>query len=76
MLVMEAGTAEATPRCARAVNTLLLQRHIMQFDPIAVETMGVYGGSAGVILRAIGSQVLEGRASLFRSFSVSFFLGK
>ena len=30
-----------------------------QFEPIAVETMGVYGWSTGVILRAIGCRLVE-----------------
>ena len=30
-----------------------------QFEPIAVETMGVYGGSTGVILRAISRCFVE-----------------
>ena len=30
-----------------------------QFEPIAVETMGVYGGSTGVIFRAIGHRLVE-----------------
>ena len=38
-------------RSANAVNTLL-------FEPIAVETMGVYGESTGVILRAIGRRLV------------------
>ena len=31
-----------------------------QFEPIAVETMGVYGESTGVIIRAIGRRLIEG----------------
>ena len=30
-----------------------------QFEPIAVETLGVYGESTGVILRAIGRRLVE-----------------
>ena len=30
-----------------------------QFEPIAVETMGVYGESTGVIIRAIGRHLVE-----------------
>ena len=30
-----------------------------QFEPIAVETMGVYGESTGVIIRAIGRRLVE-----------------
>ena len=30
-----------------------------QFEPIAVKTMGVFGGSTGVILRAIGRRLVE-----------------
>ena len=36
-----------------------LQRHIHQFEPAVVETMGVYGESTGVILRAIGRRLVE-----------------
>ena len=30
-----------------------------RFEPIAVETMGVYGESTGVIIRAIGRRLVE-----------------
>ena len=36
---------------------------LFQFEPIAVETMGVYGRSTGVILRAIGRRLVEGQGS-------------
>ena len=48
---MEAGTTANSVEKRRKYTTLA-QEH--QFEPIAVETMGVYGGSTGVILRAIG----------------------
>ena len=32
---------------------------VHQFEPNAVETMGVYGGSTGVIIRAIGRRLAE-----------------
>ena len=55
---MEAGTApnstEERKLCKYAV---LAEAH--QFEPIAVVTMGVYGGSTGVILRAIGRRLVE-----------------
>ena len=49
---MEAGTAanSAEERMRRKYSALA-EAH--QFEPIAVETMGVYGESTGVILRAI-----------------------
>ena len=37
--------------------TALAESH--QFEPIAVETMRVYGGSTGVILRATGQRLVE-----------------
>ena len=55
---MEAGTAA---NCAqehkRREYAALAEAH--QFEPIAVETMGFYGGSTGVILRAIGRRLVE-----------------
>ena len=55
---MEAGTAanSAEERKRRKYATLA-EAH--QFEPIAVETMGVYGESTGVILRAIGRCLVE-----------------
>ena len=54
---MEAGTAanSAEKRNCRKY-TALAEAH--QFEPITVETMGVYGESTGVILRAIGGHQL------------------
>ena len=49
---------QTAPRSTNALNTLLLQRHI-SFEPIAVETMGVYGESTGAILREIGRRLVE-----------------
>ena len=55
---MEAGiaanNAEERKRLKYAV---LAEAH--QFEPIAVETMGVYGESTGVIIRAIGRRLVE-----------------
>ena len=55
---MEASTAancaEEHKRCKYAT---LVEAH--QFEPIAVETMKVYGGSTGVILREIGRRLVE-----------------
>ena len=50
---MEAGIAanSAEERKRRKYATLAGAH---QFEPIAVETMGVYGESTGVIIRAIG----------------------
>ena len=55
---IEAGTAT---NCAeerkRRKYAAVSETH--QFEPIAVETMGVYGGSTLVILRAIGLRLVE-----------------
>ena len=55
---MEAGTAanrtEERKRCKYAA---LVESH--QFEPIAVETMGMYGEYTVVILRAIGRRLVE-----------------
>ena len=51
--VMDAGTAAKKRRKYAA----LAEAH--QFEPIAVETIGVYGESTGVILRAIGLRLVE-----------------
>ena len=55
---MEAGTAAnwAEERKRRKYAALA---EAPQFEPISVETMGVYGGSTGVILRAIGRRLVE-----------------
>ena len=55
---MEAGTAanNAEERKRRKY-AALAEAH--QFEPIAVETMGVYGESTVVILRAIGRRLVE-----------------
>ena len=55
---MEAGTA-ANPaeERKRRKYAALVEAH--QFEPIAVETMGVYGESTGVILRAICRRLVE-----------------
>ena len=55
---MEAGTAanSAEERKCRKY-AALAEAH--QFEPIAVETMGVYGESTGAILRAIGCRLVE-----------------
>ena len=55
---MEAGTAANSGedrKCSKYA--ALAEAH--QFEPIAVETMGVYGESTGVILRAIGRRLVE-----------------
>ena len=55
---MEAVTAA---NCAeerkRRKYSALAEAH--QFEPIAVETMGVYDGSTGIILRAIGRRLVK-----------------
>ena len=54
---MEAGTAaNSAEERKRRKYTALAEAH--QFEPITVETMGVYGESTVVILRAIGGHRL------------------
>ena len=57
--VMEADTAEnSTEECKRRKYAAFAEKR--QFEPIAVETMGVYGESTRVILRAIiGRRLVE-----------------
>ena len=56
--VMEAGTAaNIAEERKRRKYTALAEAH--QFEPIAVETMGAYGESTGVILRTIGRRLVE-----------------
>ena len=55
---MEAGTAaNSAEERKRRKYAALAEAH--QFEPMAVETMGVYGESTGVILRAIGRRLVE-----------------
>ena len=55
---METGTAaNYAEERKRRKYTALAEAH--QFDPIAVEKMGVHGGSTGVILRAKGRRLVE-----------------
>ena len=55
---MEAGTAaNCGEERKRRKYAALAEAH--QFKPISVETMGVFGGSTGVILRAIGRRLVE-----------------
>ena len=55
---MEAGTAaNSTEERKRRKCAALAEVH--QFEPIAVETMGVYGESTEVILRAIRRRLVE-----------------
>ena len=55
---MEADTAASSAvERKRRKYAALADAH--QFEPIAVETMGVYGESTGVILRAIGRRLVE-----------------
>ena len=55
---MEAGTAaNSAEERKRRKYAALAEAH--QFEPIAVETMGVYGESTGAILRAIGRRLVE-----------------
>ena len=55
---MEAGTAaNSEEERKRRKYAALAEAH--QFEPMAVETMGVYGESTGVILRAIGRRLVE-----------------
>lgn len=55
---VEAGSAAtgAEERKRRKYEAL---GRVHQFEPIAVETMGAYGGSTAVILRAIGRRLIE-----------------
>ena len=53
---MEAGTA-ANSAEERRKYAALAEAH--QFEPIAVEAMGVYGECIGAILRAIGRRLVE-----------------
>ena len=55
---MEAGIAanSAEERKRRKYSALAEAR---QFEPIAVATMGVYGESTGVIIKAIGRRLFE-----------------
>ena len=55
---MEAGTAaNSAEERKRRKYAALAEAH--QFEPIAVERMGVYGESTGAILRAIGRRLVE-----------------
>ena len=55
---MEAGTAaNCGEERKRRKYAALAEAH--QFKPISVETLGVFGGSTGVILRAIGRRLVE-----------------
>ena len=55
---MEAGTAaNSVEERKRRKYAALAEAH--QFEPIAVETLGVYGESTGVILRAIGRRLAK-----------------
>ena len=55
---MEAGTAaNSAKERKRRKYAAVAEAH--QFESIAVETMGVYGESTGVILRAIGRRLVE-----------------
>ena len=60
---MEAGTAaNSAEQRKRSKYAALAEVH--QFEPIAVETMGVYGESTGVILRAISRRLVEATGEL------------
>ena len=55
---MEAGTAAiSVEECKRRKYAALAEAH--QFEPIAVETMGMHGEYTGVILREIGCRLVE-----------------
>ena len=55
---MEAGTAcNSAEERKRRKYAALAEAH--QFEPIAVETMGEYGESTGVFIRAIGLRLFE-----------------
>ena len=64
---MEAGiAANSAEERKRRKYAAIAEAH--QFDPIAVETMGVYGQFTGVIIKAIGRRLIEatGEANWFR----------
>ena len=63
---METGTAS---NCAeeRKLRKYAALAEAHQFEPIAVETMGVYGEFTGVILRAIGPRLVEVRGEPMES---------
>ena len=54
---MEAGIAANSSEKRKRKYAVLAEAH--QFEPIAVETMRVYGESTGVIIRAIGRRLVE-----------------
>ena len=55
---MEAGiAANNAEERKRHKYAALAEAH--QFEPVAVETMGVYGKSTGVIIKAIGRRLVE-----------------
>ena len=54
---MEAGIAANSSEERKRKYAVLAEAH--QFEPIAVETMRVYGESTGVIIRAIGRRLVE-----------------
>ena len=60
---MKADTAaNSSEERKRRKYAALAEAH--QFEPIAVETVGVYGESTGAILRAIGRRLVEATAEL------------
>ena len=62
---MEAGTAaNSAEERKRRKYAALAEAH--QFEPIAVETMGVYGEYAGVILRALAAALLKRQSRDYR----------
>ena len=60
---MEAGTA-ANRAEERKHHKYAALSEAHKFEPIAVKTMGAYGESTGVILRAIGRRLVEVRGEL------------
>ena len=59
---MESGSAVICVRCAeegKCRKYTQLFAEALQFEPIAGEIMAVYGGSTGVILKAIGWHLVE-----------------
>ena len=56
---IEADTAAANSAEERKLRKYAALAEAYQFEPITLETMGVYGESTGVILRARGCRLVE-----------------
>ena len=65
MSAMEAGTAENCAEDRKCCKYAALAE-AYQFEPIALETIGVYFESTGVILRAMGRRLVEATGEPWR----------